>query len=303
MKNINPFLWFDDGAEEAVNFYVSSFSSAFGSSGEGKETEILATSRYGDAMPHLKGKVMTVNFKLLGEEFIALNGGPVKDFTFNPSISFFVECKTEDQVTKLFNKLSVGGEIRMPLQKYPFSEKFTWFDDKFGVSWQLNYSKKEPKVIPFLWFENRAEEAMNYYTSLFSSLGNKSSEIKKLSRFGVNENGPMGKVQHAVFSLNGQEYMAMDSSPFKFTPATSLFINCDTQKEVDILWDKLLDGGNPMQCGWLTDKFGVTWQVVPTILMKLMSDPDKKKAARVMQEMMKMVKIESNDLIKAYEEV
>ncbi len=303
MKNINPFLWFDDGVEEAVNFYVSSFASAFETSRKEKETNISATSRYGDAMPHLKGKVMTVNFKLLGEEFIALNGGPVKDFTFNPSFSFFVSCKTEDEVNKLFKKISDGGEIRMPLDKYPFSERFAWLDDKYGISWQINLSGDAPKINPFLWFDNKAEEAMNYYTSLFSSLGNKSSEIKKLSRFGVNENGPMGKVQHAVFSLNGQEYMAMDSSPFKFSPAASLFINCDTQKEVDILWDKLLDGGNPMQCGWLTDKFGVTWQVVPTILMKLMSDQDKKKATRVMQEMMKMVKIESNDLIKAYEEV
>jgi len=302
MKNINPFLWFDSQAEEAVNFYVSTYSSVFESSGAGKETKILATSRYGDSMPGPKGGVMTMSFKLIGEEFIALNGGPVKDFTFNPSISFFVECKTEDQVNKLFNKLSAGGEIRMPLDKYPFSDRFAWIDDKFGISWQLNYTKKEPKITPFLWFNNNAEEAMNYYASLFSPLGNKSSEIKKLSRFGVNENGPMGKVQHAVFSLNGQEYMAMDSSKFNFTPAISLFVNCDTQKEVDMLWDKLLDGGKPMQCGWLTDKFGVTWQIVPTILLKLMSDRDHKKSQRVAQAMMKMIKIESEDIIKAYEE-
>lgn len=302
MKNISPFLWFDDGAEEAVNFYVSSFASTFESSGKGKETDILATSRYGDAMPHLKGKVMTVSFKILGEDFIALNGGPVKDFTFNPSISFLVECETKDEVDTLFNKLSEGGKILMPLDKYPFSEKFAWIEDKFCISWQLIYANTQPKSTPFLWFSSQAEEAMNYYTSLFSSLGNKSSEIKKLSRFGVNENGPMGKVQHAVFSLNGQEFMAMDSNPEDFTPAISLFVNCDTQKEVDKLWDKLLDGGKPIQCGWLTDKFGLTWQIVPTILMKLMSDPDKKKAQHVMEAMMKMIKIESEDLIKAYEE-
>jgi len=303
MKAINPFLWFDKQAEEAVNYYVSSFNSVFGSSSDGKETKILATSRYGDSMPGLKGSIMTMSFKLIGEEFIALNGGPVKDFTFNPSISFFVECKTEDQVDKLFNKLSPGGEIRMPLSKYPFSEKFAWVDDKFGVSWQLNYTKEEPKITTFLWFNNNAEEAMNYYISIFSSICNKSSEIKKLSRFGVNENGPMGKVQHAVFTLNGKGLMAMDSSNFNFTPAISLFVNCDTQKEVDILWDKLLDGGKPMQCGWLTDKFGVTWQIVPAILLKLMSDKDSKKSQRVAQAMMKMIKIESEDIIRAYEQV
>ncbi len=302
MKNINPFLWFDSQAEEAVNFYISAFSSVFESLGNEKESKILSTSRYGDAMPHLKGKVMTMSFKLIGEDFIALNGGPVKDFTFNPSISFFVECKTEDQLNKLFNKLSAGGEIRMPLDKYPSSEKFAWIDDKFGVSWQLNYTKKESKITPFLWFNNNAEEAMNYYTSVFSKLSDRTSELKKLSRFGVNENGPMGKVQHAVFSLNGQEYMAMDSCRINFTPAISLFVNCDTQKEVDVLWDKLLDGGRPMQCGWLTDKFGVTWQIVPTILLKLMSDPDHKKSQRVVQAMMKMIKIESEELIKAYDQ-
>ncbi len=300
MKSINSFLWFDGNAEDAGKFYISVFSSVFNT--PGKETKILSTSRYGEAVPNLNGSIMTVTFKLLGEDFIALNGGPVKDFTFNPSISFFVECKTENEINKLFGKLSESGIIRMPLQKYPFSERFAWIDDKFGISWQLNYTKGEPKITPFLWFVNRAEEAMNYYTSLFSSVGSKDSEIKKLRRFGVNENGPMGKVQHAVLSLNGQQFMAMDSNPDKFTPAISLFVNCDNQKEVDVLWERLLDGGKPMQCGWLTDKFGITWQIVPTILMKLMSDPDKKKARSVMQAMMKMIKIESRDIIKAYEE-
>ncbi len=302
MKNINSFLWFDNGAEEAVKFYVSTFSSVFESSGAGKETKVQATSRYGDAGPGPKGSVMTMSFKLIGHDFIALNGGPVKDFTFSPSTSFFVHCKIEDEIVKLFKKLSEGGEIRMPLDKYPFSEKFAWIDDKFGVSWQINLSKQDYKITPFLWFQNNAEEAMNYYTSLFSSIGSKDTEIKKLNRFGVNENGPVGKVQHAIFSLNGQEFMAMDSNPNHFTPAISLFVNCDTQNEVDELWGKLSSGGNLIQCGWLTDKFGVTWQIVPTILFKLMSDPDPKKSQRVMKSMMKMIKIESEDLIKAYEQ-
>ncbi len=302
MKSINSFLWFDSEAEEAVNFYVSTFASVFESSGSGKETKILSTSRYGDAVPGPSDTVMTMSFRLIGKEFIALNGGPVKDFTFNPSISFFVECKTENEINKIFEKLSKGGKIRMPLQKYPFSERFTWIDDKFGVSWQLNYTKQEPRIIPFLWFDNRAEEAMNYYTSLFSLVVSKDSGIKRLKRFGVNENGPVGKVQHAVFSLNGQDYMAMDSNPERFTPAISLFVNCENQDEVDTLWDKLLDGGKAMQCGWLTDKFGVTWQIVPTILMKLMSDPDHKKARRVAHAMMEMIKIESEEIIRVYEE-
>lgn len=141
---------------------------------------------------------------------------------------------------------------------------------------------------------------MNYYISVFSSIGKNVSEIKKLSRFGVNENGPVGKIQLAVFSINGQEYMAMDSNNEQFTPSISLFVNCETQNEVDILWEKLSNGGVPSQCGWLTDKFGVTWQIVPTAIVKLMSDPDPKKSRRVTEALLKMNKIEIEGLEKAY---
>jgi predicted 3-demethylubiquinone-9 3-methyltransferase (glyoxalase superfamily) len=260
------------------------------------------TSRYGEAGPGPKDSVMIQTFQLIGHEFIALNGGPVKGFIFNESILFFVYCKTEEEISKLFKILSDGGEILIPLDKYPFSEKFVWFNDRYRISWQLSLAKHNQKITPLLWFENHADEAMNYYTSVISGIGGNDSGIKSLSRFGVNENGPAGKVQHATFTLNGQEYMAMDGNKKHFTPAISLLINCDTQKEVDELWEKLSTGGKTSQCGWLTDKFGVTWQIVPTILGKLMSDPDLKKSQRVMKAMLKMTKIESDILKKAYEE-
>lgn len=300
MKSINPFLWFDTQAEDAANFYVSSFSSVFDVDSDSKNSKMLIMNRYGDAGPGPKGSVMIANFQLLGQEFVALNGGHLKDFIFNSSISFFVNCKLETEVSRLFKMLSENGKVLMPLDKYPFSEKFVWFNDKFGVSWQLNFSKNAQNIIPFLWYENQAEEAMNYYISVFSALGKNKSEIKKLSRFGINENGQVGKVQHAVFSLNGQEYMAMDSNKEHFTPSISLFVNCESQNEVDFLWEKLSKEGKPGQCGWLTDKFGVTWQVVPKAIVKLMSDPDPKKSQRVTEALMKMTKIEIDDLIKAY---
>ncbi len=302
MQMINPFLWFDNQAEEAVNFYVSTFSSVFDSSDGQKKSSILLTNRYGEAGPGPKGSVMIMNFRLIGKEFTALNGGPVKDFIFNPSISFFIDCKNNEEISMLFMKLSSGGKIRIPLDKYPFSEKFAWIDDKFGVSWQLNLAKNTYDIIPFLWFGNQSEEAMNYYISIFSAIGENDSGINKLTRFGENDNGPLGKVQHAVFTLNGQRYMAMDSNKENFSPAISFFVNCDTQKEVDELWNKLSQGGKTSQCGWLTDKFGITWQIIPTILGKLMSDPDHKKSQRVMQAMLKMSKIESEILIEAYKQ-
>ena len=250
---------------------------------------------------------MIIDFELCGQKFIALNGGPVKDFILNPSISFHVNCESEEEISKLFKRLSEGGEILMPLDKYPFSKKFVWFNDRFGVSWQLNFANHKQKITPLLWFENQAEEAMNYYTSLFADINGPASEgndstIISLNRFGVDEKGPVGKVMHATFSLNGHDFMAMDSNKEHFTPAISLFVNCEAQEEVDELWEKLSAGGKTSQCGWLTDKFGVTWQIVPTALGKLMSDPDRKKSHQVMMAMLQMTKIDIDGLRRAYEQ-
>ncbi len=311
MQKINPFLWFDNQAEEAANFYVNVFSSVDGSASGGKNSKIGNTSRYDEAAAKVsgrqKGSVMIVEFELYGQKFIALNGGPLKDFILNPSISFHFKCESEEEINKLYKKLSEGGKILMPLDKYPFSKKFVWFNDRFGVSWQLNFADHNQKITPLLWFQNKAEEAINYYTSVFSNItgsvlpGNDSSIIS-LQRFGVDEKGPVGKVLHATFSLNGQEFMAMDCNKENFTPAISLFVNCDTQEEVDKLWEKLSEGGKPGQCGWLTDKFGVTWQIVPTALGKLMSDPERKKSQQVMKAMLQMTKIEIDVLRRAYEQ-
>ncbi len=154
------------------------------------------------------------------------------------------------------------------------------------------------KITPFLWFDNQAEEAANFYVSLF-----KNSKITAVSRYGENTPGEAGTVRTVAFQLEGQEFTALNGGPvFKFTEAISFFVHCETQEEVDFLWEKLSEGGEVQQCGWLRDRYGVTWQIVPNILMELMSDPDPVKANRVTQAMLKMVKLDIAALKQAYEQ-
>jgi len=154
------------------------------------------------------------------------------------------------------------------------------------------------KITPFLWFDGQAEEAMNFYTSIF-----KNSKIGRVTRFGAAGPGPKGSVMIASFELNGQEFTALNGGPqFKFTEAISFFVNCETQEEVNELWEKLSAGGKKGQCGWLKDKFGVSWQIIPTALGKLMGDKDPEKSKRVMQAMLKMQKIEIKALQQAYDQ-
>jgi predicted 3-demethylubiquinone-9 3-methyltransferase (glyoxalase superfamily) len=152
------------------------------------------------------------------------------------------------------------------------------------------------KITPFLWFNNQAEEAAKFYTKIF-----KKSKITRIARYGDAGPGPKGSVMIASFQIEGQEFVALNGGPiFTFTPAISFVVNCRTQDEVDRLWDKLSAGGEPGQCGWLKDKFGVSWQIVPTILERLVTDPDPVKSNRVMQAMLKMTKIDIAALKEVY---
>ncbi len=152
------------------------------------------------------------------------------------------------------------------------------------------------KITPFLWFDGQAEEAMTFYTSIF-----KNSKIGKVTRYGDAGPGPKGAVMSATFQLEGQEFMALNGGPlFTFSPAISFFVNCETQAEVDDLWEKLCAGGEPQRCGWLKDKFGVSWQIIPTALGQMLSDNDPDKSKRVMQAMLQMVKIDIQRLREAY---
>ena len=153
------------------------------------------------------------------------------------------------------------------------------------------------KITPFLWFDNQAEEAMNFYVSIF-----KNSKVLGCSRYGDAGPGPKGTVMVATFQLDGQEFMALNGGPhFKFTEAISLLVLCETQAEIDEMWEKLSEGGATSQCGWLKDKFGLSWQVIPPILSGLMQDEDPERSKRVMQAMLKMTKIDIATLKQAYE--
>jgi predicted 3-demethylubiquinone-9 3-methyltransferase (glyoxalase superfamily) len=299
MQKITPFLWFDSQAEEAAKFYASSF----------KDAKIGRIARYGKEGHEIHGReagsVMTVEFELAGYKFIALNAGPL--FKFTPAISFFVVFETEAEVDALWQKLSQEGATLMPLQKYDWSAKYGWLLDKYGLSWQLSLGKKEDVgqgITPFLMFvgkqHGRAEEALRFYTTTF-----KNSDVVGILRYGAGETEPEGTVKHAQFRLNGEVFMAMDSAmahPFTFNEAISFVVNCETQKEVDYFWEKLSEGGEKSRCGWLKDKFGVSWQVVPTIVSEMLQDQDAKKTGRAMQAILQMSKIDIKTLQQAYEQ-
>jgi predicted 3-demethylubiquinone-9 3-methyltransferase (glyoxalase superfamily) len=190
----------------------------------------------------------------------------------------------------------------MPLGKYPWSEKYGWLQDKFGLSWQLMKRQDiEPvqKIAPLFLFVGdqygRGEEAIKHYTSIF-----KNSIIGNINLYTANEPQPEGKLKHGQFEINNTSFMAMDGTgvhDFQFNEAVSFVVDCDSQEEIDYYWEKLTEGGKEVQCGWVKDKFGVSWQIVPTILGMLMTD--KEKAPRVMQAFMKMKKFNIEELVKA----
>ncbi len=154
------------------------------------------------------------------------------------------------------------------------------------------------KITPFLWFDHQAEEAANFYASIFNN-----SKIMDIARYGEAGPGPKGTVMTVTFQLEGQAFTALNGGPeFKFTEAISFFVNCETQEEVDRLWDKLSEGGEKGQCGWLKDKYGVSWQIVPTALGRLLRDPDPRKSQNVLQAMLQMTKIDIAALQRAYEQ-
>lgn len=298
-QKIIPHLWFDHQAEEAVEFYTSLF--------EGSKTGNIA--HYGEAGQDIHGQkpgtVMTIEFELAGHRFIALNGGP--HFKFTPAISFYVTCETEREVDELWNQLSEGGMPMMPLDKYDWSEKYGWVQDKYGLTWQISLGKLEDvhgqKIVPSLMFvseEGQAEEAINLYASLFDD-----SSITGIMRYGAGENQPEGSVMHAQFRLgNGEVFMAMDSSPdnadFTFNEAVSLLIKCEDQEEIDHFWS-LSAVPEAEQCGWLKDKFGVSWQVAPTVLHEMLLDSDLEKVKRVTEAFLQMKKFDIQKLRDVFE--
>ena len=281
VNKIYPCLWYDGRAKAAAMFY----SNVFGNSMILDESTLVTT------------------FELHGQKFMALNGGPM--FTPNPSISFYVVFEKTDEVDQAWAKLIDGGSVLMPLDKYPWSEKYGWVQDRFGISWQLSYGKMEDvgrKFSPVLMFTKdnagKAEEAVYFYTKIFTN-----SSIAGILKYSAEDEDVEGYVKHAQFNLNNHVLMAMDSSAaheFSFNEAISMVVECDSQEEIDYFWEKLTsDGGEESMCGWLKDKYGVSWQIIPSILPKLMADPETSDG--VMQALLKMKKLDIAELQKAYE--
>ncbi|MEO6254327.1 MAG: VOC family protein [Ferruginibacter sp.] len=265
-NNIHPCLWFDGKAKEAASFYCG----------------IFPNSKITVDTP------MVVNFEINGKKMMGLNGGPM--FKFNPSISIFVTCKTEAEVIGIYDKLAEGGEPLMAIGKYDWSERYGWIKDKYGLTWQIMLSNEE-KLCPSLLFTGasfgKAEEALNFYASIFDN-----SSVDVLQHY-PKETPFADKVLFSEFKLDQYNIIAMDGPgehTYTFNEAVSFVVECKDQEEIDYYWNKLTEGGAESMCGWLKDQFGISWQIIPAALGKLMSDPEK--GGRAMQALMKMKKLD-----------
>ncbi len=277
---ITPHLWFDKEAKEATAFYATLFPNS-------KVENITTIS----GTP--SGDCDIVSFTLAGQDFMAISAGPY--FSFNPSISLFVVCESEAEIEAVWKKLieegKTGGKAKvlMPYATYPWAHKYGWLQDKYGLSWQLSFSEHHKleelgqKITPKLMFTKEgaglAKAAIADYTSIFPN-----SKIVMSMPYEKGEGDKEGFIKHSRFTLSGANFMAMDSSAphdFSFNEAFSFIVNCDTQEEIDFYWKKLSAVPESEQCGWLKDKYGVSWQIVPSIMNEMMASGDKEKIARV----------------------
>jgi len=285
---IVPCLWFDDQAEAAAHFYIDTFPAG----------RITAVSRYPESSDNPSGKprgsVLTVEFEVAGQRFTGLNGGP--HFTINPSISFFVHVDTPEEAERLFTRLSSGGSVLMPIGEYPWSPRYGWTRDRFGVSWQVMTGSRPATtspIMPCLMFagslHGQAETALRAYAKLFPR-----GRVDALDRYTASE-GPEGTLKHGRIGIADQSLSAMDSHidhGFAFNEAVSLQVMCDDQAEVDRYWAALSEGGEQGPCGWLKDRFGVSWQVVPAQIAQWLTSTDTAAKDRAFQAVMKMKKLD-----------
>jgi predicted 3-demethylubiquinone-9 3-methyltransferase (glyoxalase superfamily) len=292
IQQITPHLWFDNNAEEAARFYTSIF----------KNSKIKNVTTIHNTP---SGTVQIFTVELLGQEFTLISAGPL--FEFNPSVSFLVACSSKEEVDALWNKLSEGGKALMELAEYSFSENYGWVQDKYGLSWQVMFMGDrniKQRIIPTLMFVGKqcgkAEDAINFYASVFASV-----RVGDILRYGKGEEpDKTGTVKHGAFTLEGQEFAAMDSARghnFAFNEAISFIVHCETQKEIDYYWGKLSADPKAEQCGWLKDKYGLSWQIVPNLMDEMLKDNDKKKIARLTEAFLQMKKFDIEELKKAYE--
>ena len=291
MQAITTHLWFDKEAKEAAALYTSIF----------KDSKIKNTATLHNTP---SGTVDLLSIELLGQEFKLINAGPL--FKFTPAVSFLVACDTKEEVEALWNELAKGGSALIELGEYPFSEKYGWTQDRYGLSWQVMFMgdrKIEQKITPTLMFVGeqcgKAEEAIKFYASVFHD-----AKIGHILRYGKGEKPDKeGTIKHAGVSLEGESFAVMDSARahnFTFNEAISFMVHCDTQEQIDYFWSKLSADPTAEQCGWLKDKFGLSWQIVPTVMDEMLSDKDQSKLARVTEAFLKMRKFDIAKLKEAY---
>ncbi|ABR48076.1 3-demethylubiquinone-9 3-methyltransferase [Alkaliphilus metalliredigens QYMF] len=291
MSKIIPHLWFDKEADEASRFYLSVF----------KDSKLKYKTTLNDTP---SGAVDMLTIELEGQEFMLLSAGPL--FKLTPAVSFLIACNSKEEVDMLWEKLIENGETLMPLDAYPFSEKYGWLIDQYGLSWQVMYMEDyeiKQKITPTLMFVGdqcgNTEEAINFYTDVFND-----SKIDDISRYGE-DSAPdkPGTILHAQFTLENQDFAAMDSArqhDFTFNEAISFVVNCETQEEIDYYWDRLSAVPEAEACGWLKDKFGFSWQILPSIMDDMMQTKDPKKLQQVTEAFLKMKKFDVAELIKVY---
>lgn len=299
MQKIVPHLWFDKEAKEAAQFYTSAFP----------DSKIVHASVLHNTP---SGDVDVVSFELAGYVFQAISAGPL--FKFNPSISFILnfdpskDANARESLDALWGKLSQEGTALMPLEQYPFSERYGWIQDKFGVSWQFMLTdtkgEERPFITPSLLFVtetcDKAEEATDFYISVFK--GKRGALVRYPAGMEPNKEGA---IMFTDFMLEGQWFAAMDGSSemhtFKFNEAISLIVNCKDQGEIDYFWTKLSADPESEQCGWLKDKYGLSWQIVPADMEEMMEKGTPEQIGRVTEAFLKMKKFNIAELKKAYE--
>ena len=291
MDKITPSLWFDRQVVEATELYVETFP----------DSKVIDVTTIPDTPG---GDTTVVTYQLWGQPFQAINGGPL--FRFNPSVSFAVACDTVEDVDRIWAVLSDGGTTLMPLGAYPFSERYGWCQDRYGLSWQISYAggnEVTQRITPTLMFVGdvcgRTEEAIGFYTSIFPD-----SETGMVLPYGSGQEPDVeGTVQYASFTLAGQTFAAMDSAQdhqFAFNEAISFAVSCDTQEELDRYWDALSAVPEAEQCGWLKDRFGLSWQIVPATLDQMLRTGTKEQVASVTKAFLQMQKLDFAEIERAY---
>ena len=275
-NDIFPCIWFNQKGSEAAKFYTSVF----------KNSKITMDTS------------MVINIEIDGQKLMFLEAGP--QFKPNLTVSLMMMCDTQDEVEAYYQKLSENGKVMMELDSYPWSEKYAWVEDQYGISWQLFYSKEkfDQKFSPVLMFtgqnNGKCREALDYYTSIFPN-----SRIESIMDYPAGQGEPEGNIGHSQFIINGYTMMAMDSSHqhnFNFSEGTSMVVMTDNQEETDFYWNKLTENGEESRCGWLKDKYGFSWQITPKRLIELTNTSDPANNKKAFDAMLKMNKIVIKDI-------